>query len=283
MQIKETIGERMLKKAPRSYKYLNDILDKPALHIGVWRFDYLEVLLNGYNYANYESSQRCNNTYDSLEVFPNALLQYWLLHTESATLHSGTMLASSLYYRCFGSQVTAFRKYREFLAARLPEDPDCVDLELNGLETQSGLLKMKSGKDDLESHKRRLAATLISIIEELISNASYVADDLKIYVRREPLFKQLRFLFHTANGWIDDSEIILNQKSHYALIKLHTILRNEALDNLKDFGCDVFDEIEFSNDKVKCEVSDIAHLITDENTFHFEYMRWREFVLKQGV
>lgn len=48
----------------------------------------------------------------------------------------------------------------------------------------------------------------------MISRSGYAHDALHIYVRREPLFVQVRFMLHASGGWIDDTEIITKAENY---------------------------------------------------------------------
>ena len=120
-----------------------------------------------------------------------------------------------------------------------------------------------------------MARSLIADIEALIKNAGFISDGKKIYIRREPLFTQVRFLFHTSYGWRDDIEIIAKDENHDVLIRIIAQAQNCEANALIKCGCEVFEQVDFSNSWENNEISDMSHLITDEKTFLSQYLNWK--------
>ena len=259
-----TIAERMAQKDPKAFALLQKIMERPAMYFGLNRFHYMDLFFRGYTWD-----------LDSFCLLPNRQLQHWLLHTQSASLNSGEMVAQSLFYRVFGARDTAFTHYKAFLGAHLPEDPTEVAFDLYSYESGHNTVRYDFEDDVPPDHYERLAKNVMDEIAGMIGRAGFPYDALRVYIRREPLFVQARFLFHTSGGWADDTEIIAKDENHGALLALHANARNASAAALSACGCDVNDEIEFSNSWENCQVQDLENLVTDETAFLSEYLRWK--------
>jgi len=274
-----TIGEQMAEADPIGYNIERAVLDKPGLYFGVMRFDYLIVFMHGIDYARYEGILHKEIPKRSNTFSYDASLQYWLLHTQSAALNSGAMHALELFYRCFGTKSTAFNKYREFLGAVIPHPMTTVCVELHAYENEHDLVRFDRFDNPHTEHDTRVSQLFYDSIKEMIRDAGYECNEIQVFVRREMLFVQTRFIFHTHEGWVDDTELIAKAEYHDKLISMHALVRNASADSLRKIGCYVCDEVMFSNEKGNNEVSDLGHLITDDTTFLSDYRRWREEII----
>ena len=234
------------------------------MYFGVTRFHYMNLFFQGYAWKR-----------SSFCLLPNNEMQYWLLHTQSASLHSGEMVARSLFYRVFGAREQAFAHYKAFLETHLPEDPTEVAFDLYSYEHEHNTVRYDWEDDVPPDHHERLAANVVDEIAGMIGSAGFTYDALRVYVRREPLFVQVRFLFRASGCWMDDTEIIAKDENHGALLAIHANARNASAAALSARGCDVNDEIEFSNSWENCQVHDLENLVTDNNSFLSEYQRWK--------
>jgi len=272
MEKENTIGERMADNDPELYDFVKIIMDKPGAFVGSNHFDYVEYLLEGYTWRRKPF----------ISWYRDAELQYWLLHSQSASLHSGEMRGLSLFYRCFGSRDTAFNEFKNFLKAAAPENPMFVYQEIYDFEEKNDTVQY--GYTPIpEGHYQKLAKSVFDIIRDMINKSGFSCDKLKIYIRRESLFTQVRFLFHSENGWIDDEKIIAVHDNHELLIALHANARNAKAINLKKHGCDVFDAKEVDNSFSFTKKNNITHglgrIVSDKISFSSEFLRWKEKII----
>jgi len=269
-----TVAECMAAETPHAFELMQHMLERPGVYAGTNHFYYIDLLLQGYSW---ERGSFC--------LLPSRQLQYWLLHTQSAALHTCSMQGRSLFYRLFGVRALAFEHYKGFLEAVLPEEPDDpseVSFEISSYESEHDIVRYEWEDDVPPDHNERLAKNVVSGITGMIDRAGAEHDRLRIYVRRERLFVQVRFLFRTADGWNDGAEIIAKDENHGALIAMHANARNASEEALRTCGCDVNDAIVFSNSWENCEVTDLESLITDETAFITEYLRWKEAVVREA-
>ena len=147
--------------------------------------------------------------------------------------------------------------------------------EISCFEKNHDLVRYDWEDDIPNDFYDNMAKSFVADVEVLIENAGFIFDGLKIYIRREPLFTQVRFLFHTSDGWYDDVEIIAKDQNHDLLIGIIAKAQNCKADALIKFDCEVFEQVDFSNRLENNEISDMSHLITDEKTFLSQYLNWK--------
>ena len=285
----------------KAFALLKKMLERPALYLGINRLDYLYEFMNGYTFDRFEQNVASGNHDNEFNIMPDKELQYWLLHTQMATLHSGQMHGRLLFFRCFGTRQLAFDKYKEFLHAPLPIKQDAakyngdsivvkalsffrqgVDVDLYTCESNHDLVRYDWEDDIPADFYDNMAKSLIADVEMIVKSAGFEFDKLHVYIRREPLFTQVRFLFHSSDGWHDDTMIIDKPENYEFLIGITAKARNCKTDAFKKIGCDVFEQVDFSNSFENCEISDICHLIADEKTFLHQYQCWKERIQNGG-
>lgn len=267
MQSKTTIAAKLSAQNPEAFALLEKIMSRPGMYVGTNRFDYVEHFLSGYSMGH-----------DFIEWLPNIELQYWLLHAHSASLHSGSLHGRSLFSRCFGVGKIAFENYKTFIASSAQVIQQQVHSEIYAYEEKNKTVRYDWEDDVPPDHEKNLAQTVLDGIHEMLRRTDMVCNKLKIYVRKEPVFCQVRFLFYGANGWTDDSKIIANPDNHSLLISIHANARNAKTDELKKCGCDVFDGQDYSDDGFF-----FTGKITDDMTFYMEHLRWKEKVKSETL
>ena len=269
----KTIAMAMEEKDPETFAFLQKMMVRPAVYFGTHRFSRMDLFFFGYTLER-----------DSFELLPSWEIQRWLLHTYSASINSIQMNGQSLFYRVFGSRDIAFEHYKEFLEycpPEMPEIPMDTAIELYCYENKQNLVRYDFEDDVPPGHDEQLANNALGEIKGMIARAGLAYDTLRVYVRREPLFVQVRFLLHAADGWMDDTALIAKEENHTALLALHANARDASAEALAACGCDVNDKVEYSNSWENCEIHDLDFLVTDETAFVSEYRRWREDVTGQ--
>lgn len=265
METDSTFGGRIEKQDPEASAVLQMILKRPGMYVGSARFDYVEHLFGGYRLGRGLEFE--------LDFLPNNELQYWLLHTQSASV-SGSISGTTLFYRCFGSREAAFENYKVFLNATILLDSNSVYSELWTYKEKHNIVPYYWKKDMPPDYYPKLAQTVIDSIIKMIDHAELTYDKLKIYIRKERLFNQVRFLFHSDDKWVDDSEIIAKPKNHEFLIEMHVNAENTTSEALRNCGCDVFDTYNYDDNKLP-----IGDTFTDEAaSFSSEFLRWKDEV-----
>lgn len=247
------------------------------MYVGSNRFDYIDYLFSGY----------CMGRKNEVNFIPDAEMQYWLLHTHSVSLHSNSISGRELFYRCFGSGDTAFKKYKEFICAELPQNPVSVSSEIFSYEDEHRLvyynwtdIDAKMGNDIPPGHYEKLAWLILETIREMIARAGLAYEKLKIYIYKEPLFNQIRFLFYADDCWIYDNEIISKPENHELLIALHANARNTAVEELHNCGYNVIDTQNYHGETLFSEI----YSISDEKSFFTEYLHWKnEIITKHEI
>ena len=104
----------------------------------------------------------------------------------------------------------------------------------------------------------------------MISRANFVCEKLKIYIRKERLFNQVRFIFYENEVWKDDSEIIAKPENHELLIEMHASIKYTSAEALRDCGYYVVDTFDYDND-----ILPLGEMFTDEIAFHTKFLQWK--------
>ena len=266
MKLGNTIANKIAEQDPEAFTLLQKIINRPAMFVGTNRFDYIDCLLTGYYIGRGTG----------VDFLPNKEMQYWLLHKQSATLH-GSISGRQLFYRCFGYKNLALENYKAFLYADLTQIPQHfkgIDYEIYAHEENQNIVRYEWEEDIPSDYYEKLAQAVLNSINCMISQSGFVYDLLKIYIRRESLFCQARFMFHDTDGWKDDNEIIVKQENHEYLIALHTNARNARKEDLQNYGCDVVDVQDYDDKLLTLNDSFI-----DKITYSSEYLRWKNDVL----
>ena len=120
METENTVGGRIEKQDPKAYELLQNIIKRPGMYVGIGRLDYVDNLFTGYYIGRASLGQE-----NGVVFLPHNELQYWLLHTQSASV-DGNIHGRTLFYRCFGIREMAFENYKVFLNANLPDNPKDV-------------------------------------------------------------------------------------------------------------------------------------------------------------
>lgn len=281
---KNTVGGNIEKQDPEAFQQLQSMLNRPALYIGVARFDYIDFLFSGYCWGR-------TGHPGEIDFLPSRELQYWLLHTQSASLR-GTIQGAALFYRCFGSRNTAFENYKAFFNAPLPADCEIddelyadghlryvyrhlykVDDELYAYEYAHNTIRYDREEDTLADHYIRQAQSVGTNIKEMLEKAALSYDEIKIYVHKETLFNQVRFLFHGSDGWTTDSQIIARPEYHTHLLAMHANARNTTAEALRHCGYDVFEGGGYEN---LLSFHPFHDMFSDDMTFFSAFNRWKD-------
>lgn len=73
MKSENTIANKINQQDPEAFDLLQKMLERPAMFVGVNRFDYFYHEFSGY----------CWGRGTGVESMPNQELQHWLLHNQS--------------------------------------------------------------------------------------------------------------------------------------------------------------------------------------------------------
>lgn len=119
-------------------------------------------------------------------------------------------------------------------------------------------------------HNAKLAHSVIDNIRKMIVNSGVAYDELSVYVSKERLFTQVRFLYRYGQEWSSDSAIIADPDNHDLLIAIHANAKNASSDALRKCGCDVVDKQDY-------DFMFVPNMIdyADEKTFYSEYLQWK--------
>lgn len=302
----QTIKNLFEEQNTKALTQLEKMLAKPGIYLGTIRFDYLYEFMNGYVFNQFEQSMSTGNQKSMFDMMPDAILQYWILRTQIAALSSGELHARTLFWRCFGTKAMAFEQYNSFINYPYPmilashsseyamasvqsknlNAAGCVSNEISCYEKKNNLVRYDWEDSIPADFYDNMAISLITDVEAIAKNSILAYDRFRIYIRREPLFIQVRFLFHLHDGWHDDIEIISkydnSNEIYELLIGILAKARNCQTDALIKAGCEIFDYIDYSNNIANDEISDLKHLITDEKTFHKQYLFWKSSIEQNG-
>ncbi|MCL2082466.1 MAG: hypothetical protein FWH04_04420 [Oscillospiraceae bacterium] len=251
-----TLGDKIKKQDPEAFELLQNVIGRPGMYVGKIRFDYVEHFFAGYYTGRGD---------ESLSWFlPNGLLEYWLFSTQSVSL-SIPAGGLRLFYRYFGLEETAFEKYKEFLNESISEDVESICLKLQDYREKQNInccddeaLRVPS------TYCLNLANEVFGVVKKMINRADLTYEKLKIYIRRESSFNQIRFMLYGKNGWSDDREIIAIPENHELLIEMHAKARATTTEALRECGCDVVDAQHW--------------LDPPSGDMYTEYLRWKECI-----
>lgn len=104
----------------------------------------------------------------------------------------------------------------------------------------------------------------------MINNAGFTYDKLKVYIRKERLFNQVRFIFCGSEGWKDDSGIIANPDNHERLVAMHAHVKSTSAEALRGCGCHVPDNMDYNDGAFPS-----ADMLTDDIAFITGFSQWR--------
>lgn len=265
MEARDTIAGRIASADPEAFDLLVKMLSRPAMFIGVSRFDYLQYFFDGY----------CKGRNNSVNFMPDREIQYWLFHNYSASF-SGDIKGDSLFYRCFGAEETAFEKYKELMYYGLDFCSGSVTDEIYAYEEEHDLVRYE-WEDTEPGHFINLAKAVSDNIMQMIVSSGYRAEDIKVYIRKERLFTMVRFLYRSGSEWFDDRNIIADPENHKYLIAAHANAKCATADALKDMGYFVNDakdkSFSFKPEKIPEE----------EKTLDYGYLEWKNENNLRGV
>ncbi|MCL2082472.1 MAG: hypothetical protein FWH04_04450 [Oscillospiraceae bacterium] len=255
-----TLGGRIKKQDPEAFELLQNVIGRPGMFVGKIRFDYVEHFFAGYHTGRGDGFESW--------FLPGNQLEYWLLHTQSVAL-DGSLGGEGLFYRYFGLEETSFKKYREFLNAPISEDSKSVNIELSDYDKNSKEIHYRDtfyeeGEDVPPDNSLILAQGTVAAIKKMIDRADLTYEKLKIYIRRESSFNQIRFMLYGKNGWSDDREIIAIPENHELLIEMHAKARATTTEALRECGCDVVDAQHWFD--------------PPSGDMYTEYLRWKECI-----
>jgi len=233
MQPSTPLITRMMEHEPKRTALLLKIMELPAVWFGTTRFDYMMCFLDGYDFHEQEHHPKGF-------MRERRELEYWLLHSHSAAVCGCSIVGWSLFYRCFGCGPEAFEAYRAFLDTSLPQDGDDVWYELDKYKSAHEIPFYIGKKITPEKHQQ-MAQTVLDNITELLHRSEIAHDQLKVYVRRDTCFLQVRFLYHSESGWTDDTALIAKPENHDLLIAIHAHAQNTSTKALQALDFDVLD------------------------------------------
>lgn len=265
----KTLAQVISEKDADIFDFIQAILKRPGMYVGINRFDYVTHMLNGYCWGRASCMSKTE-----IDWLPDDKLQYWLLHTQSASLDAGALQARSLFNRCFGLDSLAFDSYKSFLETPLPEIQKTVYKELDEYKEKHNLVRYDWEDDVPSDHHQKLALSVFQIIDGMIFDTGFKHDKINIYVRRESSFCQVRFLFHSDRGWMDDQKLIVKPENHNLLIALHANAKEAMAEELHKHNCFVNDTDDYDNIFV------FESTITNEKSFNSEYIHWKEKFIK---
>ena len=259
-----SVAKQIAQKDIEAYTLLESILGRPKKYVGVDRLDYIDHMFGGY----------CLGRDIAIDYMPSKELQHWLLHTQSASLQ-GALSGRTLFYRCYGFRQQALNQYIRFLSASIQRCLDhdreyAIDEELRSYEDNNQIIKYDCEDGNIEDHKNRLAHAVIQSIEKQLRVCKIDYDDILVYVRKERLFCQVRFLYHSKDGWVDDSSIISMKESHEHLIALHANARNTTTEALCNCGCQVYDSIGYDDNQLSRDS------FFETISFNVEFNQWKQ-------
>ncbi|MCL2082474.1 MAG: hypothetical protein FWH04_04460 [Oscillospiraceae bacterium] len=252
-----TLGDRIKKQDPEAFELLQNVIGRPGMYVGEIRFDYIGHLFTGYYMGKGENCK--------LNFLPNLELQHWLLHTQSATLDTLSLDGYTLFNRYFGAGKMAFEKYKEFLNVPMPQISQGVNSKLHDYCKKKNIICWDDEVPDVpSSYYLNLATEVLGIAKEMIGRVGLTYDKLRIYIRKERLYNNIRFMLYGKNGWSDDREIIAIPENHELLIEMHAKARVADAKTLRECGYDVVDAQNW------CEFS--------SDDMYTEYLRWKECI-----
>jgi len=262
MQPSTPLIDRLAEQEPKRTALLLKIMERPAMYFGTPRFDYFQQFFGGYDWDAWERrlEEKTPRPIDETRE-----LEYWLLHTHSATFH-GSLTARSLFYRCFGCGPEAFEAYRSFLHTSLPQS-DSVDYDLYKYQSDHKIPYYDGYDKPKPEILQQMAQTVLDNITELLHRSEITYDQLKIYVRRDYAFLQLRFLYHSEAGWTDDSALLASPENHDLLIAIHAYAQNTSTKALQNCGFDVLD--------TRRRKDRFGHDRPYAQSFAYDYAKWK--------
>ena len=251
---------------------VKELMRRPGLFVGTARLDYLLHFAAGSDLAG--MIRKKDHPIRSWNV--NVELQHWMLTRHSAIIRGDASLnAQSLFFRYFGTGTQALSEFSRYL--HCDEYPIIIfnDEAKNPISNTVYSLYQKE-KDNRKSHSIKREVT--SIIEEWISRDSQPHDEIRIYIRRVNYFTSIRFVYHTNQGWKDDTVILKDSECFPKLLKLHALL--ECLDDseltiLNERPSKFFVHADVSEINADHKMADIGHLMKDDDALVNQYEQWK--------
>jgi len=310
MSSQNTVADIISVKDPEAFDLLQKILERPAMFVGTPRFDYADHLFSGYCWGRGTGVEfmpskelqywllhtqsvslygeisgrslfyRCFGTgqiaFDKYKEF-----LYAQMPEEWPVVNSGDPIVKSLTScsQAVDVEIYAYESNHNLVRHDLINDgipKDNIDFVRAAKKSikQHGEVRYDWADGDLHSHNMKLAKTTVDTVREMIKNSNIEFDELKIYVRKEQLFNQVRFLYRCGQEWLDDGAIITDPNNHNLLVAMHANAKNASADALRECECDVFDMQDYDF----MFVPD-AFVYADDKTFHSEFLQWKNGIV----
>ncbi len=254
--------------------FCKEIMKRPGMYVGESRLDYIRYFLSGYCIC--KMSFDTNDDWDE-----NYELQYWVMTNQSACIRRMASLNGwTLFFNCFGIRTIALMNFSRYLHDEIPSPPNIDDRSFHERCAAHDVYTLvnkleKENEDNFISIKH----LIVGIIGELIGEVDTNYDDIRVYVYRDTYFSQIRFVFHTPNGWHDDCNIINKTSNYNKLVKLHAAVEcveDKDIKNLNKHDERIYFYLNYGVDSNQTRRSIFNVDIADELTLQYKYQNWKE-------
>lgn len=254
-----------------------EVMKRPGMYIGQMRLDYLRVFMQGHVGAIADM----DNTWfenDNWEFFRD--MQQWLFMYESVSMQASSLNSWSVFFRYFGKDQLAMSRFSAFLRADVPKVNFIYENQLFHDNTINGEIYGVLEHDDKESVTiKQMKAFILQTVMEMAGEIDVEYDEVRIYVRKDKFYLQLRFVVHTQNGWFDDTAIIRNLDNYERILKMHAYLHKLESADIHEIRCYEKKVYTYLDDTELFDKTpmNLGSDITDDTTFYHDYLQWKNF------
>ncbi len=252
---------------------LKRIMVRPGLYVGANRLDYIQHFVAGYMFGRIPNATLS-------EWDDNHELQLWIFRTQGVVLHTDELKGWTLFYRCYGISHTALGQFAKMLHADISSlcAQGTLDREVSVANEVGELHRHMRFSDGPKSTVEEMKAELINTLRALIMQQCTNCDEARVYIWKDKLYTQLRYVFHTPDGWQDDLTAIADPENHRQFVRLHALIQccpHEEMPWGETHNFPLYLYPHGKNDTTWNDILDMKHEIKDEETLWYHFQQWK--------
>lgn len=243
------------------------------MYVGEIRLDYIKCFLDGLSICKIESN--------SEDIWAEDYeLQYWIMAKHSACIRNmATLNGWSLFFHCFGTRTTAMVHFSQYLHDNIPKPPFIKTILLHEMTAAYNVYSLENKLKQDSKSLFAVKSLIHEIIKGLIEEEDNDYDNIRIYIYRDRYFCQIRFVYHTPNGWRDDNQILAKVSNYNKFLRLHAaveFIENEDIPSLSENNETFYFYLNYDNTPNEHGLSIPNYDVPDENSLYNKYIRWKE-------
>ncbi len=209
-------------------KFLRAISCRPGMYVGKPQLNLVEMFVSGWLSGRGRSTHWWDSVYD---------IEDWMFLKHSVSRCACNISGWHLLSHCFGTQDTALSQFEELVddvapAFTIKRNWSTISRQLSEIDFSSHTQSLpdenytrfvRKHEDVFKLLNKRLSREqksllIVPIIEEIIREEH---TDLAIYIHNYMYVRQIRFLYKTKDGWVDNTSLSHHPDYYEQLICLH--------------------------------------------------------------